>query len=560
MNGSGCLLSPGSGTEAGRRCGVLRGLCAELEAATRHADSDISSARAKGNETALCGALSDKVQHMRAVAAACGQALRDAVQAVRDTVQDDDQALAELAAEVPALREQVRQALTQLEAAREEAQGAERRKQTAEREVRQAEARAARAQRESSAAAVPPRGFQVTADLGGLFGRYTEQRCRVRTAAERISIRLRRYFAMVVAPAEGGAAQLQSLSGAEFEKLSAEAEQMETVEATGLAADLSRLRELHDELGQAGVPPGTCDIAEEEGFCAEVERAAAQWKETLATDAARRSRASEQSTRFSEDAARLLQWARQEGGNLHALEKPQHVQEFCDSLAENTPQMEANLQILCDSAETLPPGASGEGELSAVGEVWNSLQLQAFERNLRAVVEVHPHFTLEDEVRRLSDYQQRLADWAAGSPDSAAETLTALTDPAARKAAAPVAADCKKLKAELQVHSKITEQLQCFADRQEALRDSYAQLRRGVCSRLTYLPSDSGSGCGASAEAAAVRRRREYAEHVGEIREWVRHHSRGPQWKELRGAAERLRALCEEEAARHSAPEGEPPQ
>jgi hypothetical protein len=223
------------------------------------------------------------------------------------------------------------------------------------------------------------------------------------------------------------------------------------------------------------------------------------------------------------------------------------VQEFCATLLDHSPAMEANLVVLLEMAEPLLPSPVVQAALLEANEVWLNLHIAAYERLRKTLIEVHERAKLEDEVRAYAGYSTQARDYVES-------LLKLLGDPATAESAELLRdfiKDAKDIKNELNgTHGALTAQLRDFALRMEGFRDNYANLRRAVFARLTFLAS------AVPTLSTSARRKEEYRERMQSLQRWVQAKSRGESWSDIRKRVEKLRVMVADEKA---AMEKEPP-
>mmetsp|Transcript_33130 Transcript_33130/g.38554 ORF Transcript_33130/g.38554 Transcript_33130/m.38554 type:complete len:474 (-) Transcript_33130:82-1503(-) len=242
---------------------------------------------------------------------------------------------------------------------------------------------------------------------------------------------------------------------------------------------------------------------------------------------------------FDNERKRLLLWCRQQKTNLDAMTEPEHIQDFCASLLSNYPTMEENFNVLLEVAEPLLPNSDVQSALVETNEVWFHLQVSAFERLRQTLLEIHPKSKLEDEVREFSLYNRRVREFL----DYFQRLLATPSDDESQSFVRPVVDQCRAISVNFPPHEPLTLQLREFAQRTEAMRESYSSFRRAVLSRLTFLATS------APALAASIQRKDEYMKRMGELKKWIDVKSQGESWRDIHQRVLAIRELIDKEQA-----------
>lgn len=289
----------------------------------------------------------------------------------------------------------------------------------------------------------------------------------------------------------------------------------------------------------AACPPfyGASAAAEEEELVA-VRQLAEQTQERMQDAQDQRDEQERRMRLFRRECDKVVTWCRKQLANLEAMQDPDHVQEFCATLAESYPAMSKNFQVLLESVTDYVRANNTEVRalLMEANEVWFCLQVASLERLSGILFEIHPTSPLDAEVakyaehtRRLSSFLNDLFDFLQGSPE------TAETD--------AISHQCEAHLETLEKHDALAQELLLFAARQQALRDSYACLRSALLSRLTFIGSPT------EAIVESKRRQQEFEECANGLKAWAAEASHGPAWRDLYAKIVEIKRVIQAEQA-----------
>lgn len=284
-------------------------------------------------------------------------------------------------------------------------------------------------------------------------------------------------------------------------------------------------------LSWPGYDVGVADCASLLDF---VDKQARQWQQKCRVEAKRRVDKASAVDRFMQDDAKLLQWCRQERTNLEALQEPGHQQEFCASLLQNFVTMEENFAHLCNHGTPLLPSRDVECALVELSEVWLYLQMFAYELMQRLMYEIHPTAKLEDEVRVYSTFTDRLGSF-----------LRTFLDVDTGSDGDSLLRRCETLQRTLRSsHHELSAQLMKFSERMTGMRCNYMAFRQHVLGKLTFISDPD-----VNPEERAEVRQKEYEQKRQEIQGWGTRTEKTQSWSEVRGKAQDLKKLLQEQMA-----------
>ncbi|KAG5465489.1 hypothetical protein CUR178_00194 [Leishmania enriettii] len=231
--------------------------------------------------------------------------------------------------------------------------------------------------------------------------------------------------------------------------------------------------------------------------------------------------------RFFAECAKLTRWCRQQLTNLEAMQEPDHVQEYCATLAENYRTMSNNFAVLFDSVHEYVQAnlASVQKALLEAEEVWLYLQVSTLERLSKTLFEIHPNSPLHVEVEKYSSYSEHAAKFLQelqrymAAPRSRQRELGDLGS---------LQSQCQQVSQVLSNElGELPSEVRAFAQRAQALRVGYQCFREAVLQRLTYISPVVDT------VIESKRRQDELDDCVRELKSWAVETSRGESWRDI---------------------------
>lgn len=258
---------------------------------------------------------------------------------------------------------------------------------------------------------------------------------------------------------------------------------------------------------------------------AEVDRLATDAAAHVAAAAAQRRRRDDRLKVFYGECDKLTLWCRQQLANLDAMQQPDHIQEYCRTLAGNYAAMSANFSVLVEGVVPFVAAnhAPARRALLEADQVWFHVMVAALERLSRTLFEIHPESLLEDEVDKYTLYPKHLSTTLA--------TVVAFLEQERDRSeeAEAILAECGRLAADVKARQAATAQgLKAFAARSRASRVAYDCFRESILSRLTYAASTP-----ADVVAESRRRQGEFEECVTELKTWAVRQAHGESWRDI---------------------------
>ncbi|KAG5490065.1 hypothetical protein JKF63_00184 [Porcisia hertigi] len=302
----------------------------------------------------------------------------------------------------------------------------------------------------------------------------------------------------------------------------------------------SMLQTLRVKTAQLNLPAKTY-LDEDEALFLEVIDLAAKASDHVRRGEAMREARDAKLKVFYAECAKLTGWCRQQLTNLEAMKRPDHVQEYCATLAENYSTMSSNFAVLLDGvreyvqANIIPVHKA----LLETVEVWLYLQVSTLERLSRTIFEIHPESPLDVEVEKYSTYPEHAAKFlqeldrylaAQRSQERDVSELDAI-----QKESQQV---CHALSNEF---GQLPGAVHAFAQRAQALRLGYQCFREAVLQRVTYVSPV------ADAVLQSKRRQEEFADCVRELKSWAAEAAHGESWRDIYSKIVEIKQLIKAE-------------
>ncbi|AIO02335.1 hypothetical protein LPMP_351980 [Leishmania panamensis] len=230
---------------------------------------------------------------------------------------------------------------------------------------------------------------------------------------------------------------------------------------------------------------------------------------------------------FYAECAKLTGWCRQQLTNLEAMQEPDHIQEYCATLADNYPTMSNNFAVLLDSvheyvrANLVPVHKA----LLEAEEVWLYLQVSTLERLSKTLFEIHPKSPLDVEVKKYMSYPEHAAKFLEDFERCVAAQSSQHGEVGELDT---IQRECQEVRYELcGEFAELPREVQAFSQRAQALRLGYQCFREAVLHRLTYVSPV------ANTVLESKRRQDEFDDCVRELKSWAAEASHGESWRDI---------------------------
>ncbi|KAK7199906.1 hypothetical protein NESM_000038500 [Novymonas esmeraldas] len=286
------------------------------------------------------------------------------------------------------------------------------------------------------------------------------------------------------------------------------------------------LRTLRTTTEQLRLPAGTY-LEEDEALYQEVMELAAEAGDHVRRGEAMREARDAKLKVFYAECAKLTGWCRQQLTNLEAMQEPDHVQEYCATLADNYATMSNNFSVLLDSvreyvqANLIPVHKA----LLEAEEVWLYLQVSTLERLSKTLFEIHPKSPLDVEVDKYASYPEHVAKFLL---DLDSYITAQRNEQGVRAELEALQPECQQVRQAIASEfSEMPTEVHAFAQRAQALRLGYQCFREAVLHRLTYASPATNT------VVESKRRQDEFDECVRELKVWAAEASHGESWRDI---------------------------
>ncbi|CAC9550012.1 hypothetical protein CGC20_28940 [Leishmania donovani] len=246
---------------------------------------------------------------------------------------------------------------------------------------------------------------------------------------------------------------------------------------------------------------------------------------------------------FYAECAKLTGWCRQQLTNLEAMQEPDHVQEYCATLADNYPTMSNNFAVLFNSvqeyvqANLIPVHKA----LLEAEEVWLYLQVSTLERLSKTLFEIHPKSPLDVEVEKYASYPEHAAKFLQDLERYLAAQRSQQDELAELDSAHK---ECQEVLHTLSGEfAELPSEVHAFAQRAQALRLGYQCFREALLQRLTYISP------AASTVVESKRRQEEFENCVRELKSWAAEASHGESWRDIYSKIVEIKQMIKSEQA-----------